>query len=192
MRFHPAEAASGSEPLDPLLPVPVTFDGVHALSERAGSSSLVPRHDPKDIWALYAERLRADLGFLEDPADRLGMLDERMRATRVVLDIGVHLGKPCRCGRTRSRRTATRPGPRSAGGCGSSTSAWPTATRRLLTSRHTGPNSKPRAPSCSPRTSPTPSTYHPEFEPPSGPSVTVTTTLAGDSPNAPHRPRVQV
>uniref|UniRef100_UPI00278BEB99 DUF885 family protein n=1 Tax=Escherichia coli TaxID=562 RepID=UPI00278BEB99 len=29
------------------------------------------------------------------PADRLGMLDgQRMRAARVVLDIGVHLGKP--------------------------------------------------------------------------------------------------
>ncbi|MEY4743003.1 MAG: hypothetical protein RIR34_342 [Actinomycetota bacterium] len=46
-------------------------------------------------WALYAERLMADLGFLDDPGDRLGMLDgQRMRAARVVLDIGVHLGKP--------------------------------------------------------------------------------------------------
>jgi uncharacterized protein (DUF885 family) len=47
-------------------------------------------------WALYAERLMADLGFLADPGDRLGMLDgQRMRAARVVLDIGVHLGLPC-------------------------------------------------------------------------------------------------
>jgi uncharacterized protein (DUF885 family) len=46
-------------------------------------------------WALYAERLMEQLGFLDDPADRLGMLDgQRMRAARVVLDIGVHLGKP--------------------------------------------------------------------------------------------------
>jgi uncharacterized protein (DUF885 family) len=46
-------------------------------------------------WALYAERLMADLGYLDDPADRLGMLDgQRMRAARVVLDIGVHLRKP--------------------------------------------------------------------------------------------------
>lgn len=46
-------------------------------------------------WALYAERLMSDLGFLDDPGDRLGMLDgQRMRAARVVLDIGVHLGKP--------------------------------------------------------------------------------------------------
>ncbi len=46
-------------------------------------------------WALYAERLMEQLGYLDDPADRLGMLDgQRMRAARVVLDIGVHLGKP--------------------------------------------------------------------------------------------------
>ena len=47
-------------------------------------------------WALYAERLMADLGFLDDPGDRLGMLDsQRMRAARVVLDLGVHLGLAC-------------------------------------------------------------------------------------------------
>ena len=46
-------------------------------------------------WALYAERLMGDLGFLDEPGDRLGMLDgQRMRAARVVLDIGVHLGLP--------------------------------------------------------------------------------------------------
>jgi uncharacterized protein (DUF885 family) len=46
-------------------------------------------------WALYAERLMQDLGFLDDPGDRLGMLDgQRMRAARVVLDLSVHLGKP--------------------------------------------------------------------------------------------------
>jgi uncharacterized protein (DUF885 family) len=45
-------------------------------------------------WALYAERLMEELGYLNDPADRLGMLDgQRMRAARVVLDIGVHLEK---------------------------------------------------------------------------------------------------
>ncbi|QOR69820.1 DUF885 domain-containing protein [Ruania alkalisoli] len=47
-------------------------------------------------WALYAERLMQDLGFLDDPADAIGMLDgQRLRAARVVIDIGVHLGKPC-------------------------------------------------------------------------------------------------
>ena len=46
-------------------------------------------------WALYAERLMDELGYLATPADRLGMLDgQRMRAARVVLDLGVHLGKP--------------------------------------------------------------------------------------------------
>ncbi|NLE98953.1 MAG: DUF885 domain-containing protein [Propionibacterium sp.] len=43
-------------------------------------------------WALYAERLMRELGFLDDPGDYLGMLDgQRLRAARVVLDIGVHL-----------------------------------------------------------------------------------------------------
>jgi len=46
-------------------------------------------------WALYAERLMDELGYLDDPGDRLGMLDgQRMRAARVVVDIGVHLEKP--------------------------------------------------------------------------------------------------
>ena len=46
-------------------------------------------------WALYAERLMLELGYLDDPGDRLGMLDgQRMRAARVVLDLGVHLSKP--------------------------------------------------------------------------------------------------
>ena len=43
-------------------------------------------------WALYAERLMDDLGHLDDPADRLGMLDaQSLRAARVVVDIGMHL-----------------------------------------------------------------------------------------------------
>jgi uncharacterized protein (DUF885 family) len=46
-------------------------------------------------WALYSERLMGELGFLEDPGDRLGMLDgQELRAARVVLDIGVHLDLP--------------------------------------------------------------------------------------------------
>jgi uncharacterized protein (DUF885 family) len=43
-------------------------------------------------WALYAERLMDDLGYLADPADRLGMLDgQAFRAARVIVDIGMHL-----------------------------------------------------------------------------------------------------
>ncbi|QOQ38291.1 DUF885 domain-containing protein [Trueperella pecoris] len=46
-------------------------------------------------WALYAEGLMAELGYHQDPADYMGVLDsERLRATRVALDIGFHLGKP--------------------------------------------------------------------------------------------------
>ncbi|MFC7456535.1 DUF885 domain-containing protein [Brachybacterium sp. GCM10030267] len=45
-------------------------------------------------WALYAERLMDQLGYLDD-GDRLGMLDaQRLRAGRVVLDIGFHVGLP--------------------------------------------------------------------------------------------------
>lgn len=44
-------------------------------------------------WALYAEDLMHELGHLADPGDYLGMLDaQRMRAARVVFDIGVHCG----------------------------------------------------------------------------------------------------
>ncbi len=43
-------------------------------------------------WALYAERLMDELGYLADPADRLGMLDgQSFRAARVIIDIGMHL-----------------------------------------------------------------------------------------------------
>ena len=43
-------------------------------------------------WALYAEQLMQELGYLKDPGDHMGMLDmQRMRAARVVFDIGVHL-----------------------------------------------------------------------------------------------------
>jgi uncharacterized protein (DUF885 family) len=43
-------------------------------------------------WALYAERLMDELGYLDDPGDRLGMLDAQgFRATRVIIDIGMHL-----------------------------------------------------------------------------------------------------
>lgn len=46
-------------------------------------------------WALYAERLMDELGYLTDPGARLGYLDgQRMRAVRVVVDIGLHLGLP--------------------------------------------------------------------------------------------------
>jgi uncharacterized protein (DUF885 family) len=43
-------------------------------------------------WGLYAERLMGELGFYADPAHHLGMLaQQRFRAARIVLDIGLHL-----------------------------------------------------------------------------------------------------
>ncbi|MFJ4693888.1 DUF885 domain-containing protein [Streptomyces sp. NPDC088766] len=42
-------------------------------------------------WALYAERLMDELGFLTDAEQRLGYLDAQMlRAVRVIIDIGMH------------------------------------------------------------------------------------------------------
>ncbi|MFI1496833.1 DUF885 domain-containing protein [Streptomyces platensis] len=43
-------------------------------------------------WALYAERLMDELGFLTNAERRLGYLDaQMMRAVRVIIDIGMHL-----------------------------------------------------------------------------------------------------
>ncbi len=42
-------------------------------------------------WALYAERLMHELGYLEDPVYELGWLvGQALRAARVILDIGLH------------------------------------------------------------------------------------------------------
>ncbi|WP_369367803.1 DUF885 domain-containing protein [Streptomyces sp. CG4] len=43
-------------------------------------------------WALYAERLMDELGYLTNPEERIGYLDaQMMRAARVIVDIGMHL-----------------------------------------------------------------------------------------------------
>ena len=43
-------------------------------------------------WALYAERLMDELGYLSDPGIRLGYLEAQIRrAIRVIIDIGMHL-----------------------------------------------------------------------------------------------------
>lgn len=43
-------------------------------------------------WALYAERVMDELGYLERPEHRLGFLRAQvMRAVRVIVDIGMHL-----------------------------------------------------------------------------------------------------
>jgi uncharacterized protein (DUF885 family) len=46
-------------------------------------------------WALYAERLMGELGYLDEPDYELGMLRaQALRAMRVVVDIGLHLELP--------------------------------------------------------------------------------------------------
>lgn len=53
--------------------------------------SWIPGHG--EGWALYAEYLMDELGFLSDCADKFGQLfGERMRAARIVIDMGIHLG----------------------------------------------------------------------------------------------------
>jgi uncharacterized protein (DUF885 family) len=56
--------------------------------------TLVESSGHAEGWALYSERLMGELGYLDDPADELGMLQaQAFRAARVVVDIGLHLGK---------------------------------------------------------------------------------------------------
>jgi len=51
-------------------------------------------------WALYAERLMDELELFETPPDRLGFLaSQAFRAVRVVVDIGLHTGRPLPDGR---------------------------------------------------------------------------------------------
>lgn len=46
-------------------------------------------------WALYAERLMGELGYLDNPEYYLGMLRaQAMRSVRVIIDIGMHLELP--------------------------------------------------------------------------------------------------
>ena len=59
-------------------------------------------------WALYAERLMGELGYLEDPGFEMGMLAaQAMRAVRVVVDIGMHLELPIIAGEPHAGETWT-------------------------------------------------------------------------------------
>jgi uncharacterized protein (DUF885 family) len=62
-----------------------------SLSRFQRVGSFVPGYS--EGWALYAERLMGELGYLENPAYELGMLRaQAFRAMRVIVDIGVHVG----------------------------------------------------------------------------------------------------
>jgi uncharacterized protein (DUF885 family) len=50
---------------------------------------MIPGHG--EGWALYAERLMHELGYLDDPVHELGWLaGQALRAARVIVDIGLH------------------------------------------------------------------------------------------------------
>lgn len=58
-------------------------------------------------WALYAERLCDELGWFDNPDHRLGFLcGQQLRAVRVIIDIGMHLGYRIPAGTTLSDSTA--------------------------------------------------------------------------------------
>jgi uncharacterized protein (DUF885 family) len=60
------------------------------LSRFQRSAAFISGHG--EGWALYAERLMGELGYLENPDYYLGMLSaQAMRCVRVIIDIGMHL-----------------------------------------------------------------------------------------------------
>lgn len=52
---------------------------------------VIPFSAYQEGWALYAERLASEMGWEKTPLDKLGRLrDDMMRATRLVVDSGIH------------------------------------------------------------------------------------------------------
>ena len=72
---------------------------------RIQRSSFIPGHG--EGWALYAEQLCDEFGWFENPDYRLGFLAGQMlRTVRVIIDIGMHLGKKIPDGTTLNDGTA--------------------------------------------------------------------------------------
>jgi len=72
---------------------------------RIQRSSFIPGHG--EGWALYAEQLCDEFGWFENPDYRLGFLGGQMlRTVRVIIDIGMHLGKKIPEGTTLNDGTA--------------------------------------------------------------------------------------
>ncbi|MFD4022315.1 DUF885 domain-containing protein [Streptomyces sp. NPDC058576] len=70
-----------------------THVGADRLTRFQASSGVVNAN--VEGWALYAEHLMDELGFLTRPDHRLGYLQAQMlRTVRVIVDIGIHLGLP--------------------------------------------------------------------------------------------------
>ena len=71
----------------------IAYAKVQAASlSRIQRSSFIPGHG--EGWALYAEQLCDEFGWFENPDYRLGFLGGQiLRTVRVIIDIGMHLGK---------------------------------------------------------------------------------------------------
>jgi uncharacterized protein (DUF885 family) len=68
----------------------VALEAAHKLNSFQRMFCWVSGHG--EGWALYAERLMDELGYLSDDGNLLGMLDGQLfRAARVIVDIGMHL-----------------------------------------------------------------------------------------------------
>jgi uncharacterized protein (DUF885 family) len=72
------------------LQIATAMDQAERLNKFQRMLSWVPAYS--EGWALYAERLMREFGYLTDDGNLYGMLNENLfRAARVIIDIGMHL-----------------------------------------------------------------------------------------------------